>query len=621
MNGSGMFVVSLVLFAALQSVSPDTMADPVRRDGMVRLAQAETIASDAAPAARQAPLTDPSLGLGLTGIADWSTESPFIDVLKTSRDWTAHLPDQWGGVSREAIDAARDGNGWLTRLPDGATAVSAVMLTELPTAMTSAAGPYRMTYDGDGRLHLDGVTNIQRRPGVIKFDYAPTGEHSFRLDIQSINARNPLRNISVVHERDIARFEAGEIFNPEWLALVGDMRVLRFMDWMQTNGSEQGDWSKRPKPEDATWGTPKGVPLEVMVELANETGTDPWFTIPHLADEDYIRNFATYVKDHLDPKLKAYFEYSNEVWNWGFPQAQWADQNGKALWPDEGSAWVQFYAGKAVEMTKVIDAVYGPSVNDRVVKVIATQTGWLGLEEAILTAPRWSADHSGDAPPARHFNAYAITGYFDGALGRDEKAATVKQWLATSRADAEAAGKAAGLADGDLQAYVNAHKFDSAGELALRELRDGSVTGNPEGSLKQVFETFAYHKQVADKYGLQLVMYEGGTHVVGTGTWQEDDELTEFFLWLNASDGMSALYDELLKGWKDAGGTLFNAFTDIGRHDKYGSWGARQHIDDDSVRWQSLTRFNRDNPGWWENRAPGAFIGTGAHSEADHSTE
>lgn len=601
-----MFAASLVLFATLQGVSPDKLP---ANDGLILLAEAGP-ASDAAFDAGQAPLTSPSMGLGLNGVADWTTEYPFIDVFKTSRDWTGHLPNQWGGVSLQAIDAVRDKEGWLVRLPDGASSVSALLLTELPAGMVSAAGTYRLTYEGDGRIEIDGATVLQRRPGVIMFDYTPTGQQMVRLDIQSINARNPLRNIRVVHERDIWRLEAGEIFNPAWLALVGDMRLLRFMDWMHTNDSTQGEWSQRSRPEDPSWATAKGVPLEVMVELANQTGTDPWFTIPHLANEDYITNFVTYVRHHLDPKLKAHFEYSNEVWNWGFQQAQWADQNGKKLWPDEGSAWVQFYAGKAVEMAKVIDNVYGDAADDRVVKVIATQTGWLGLEEPILTAPRWRADHPQEDIPARYFDAYAITGYFDGALGRDEKAATVKQWLAASRADAEAAGRAAGKTGDDLQAFVDEHKFDSAGQLAIRELRDGSVTGNHEGSLKQLFDAFAYHKKIADQYGLQLVMYEGGTHVVGIGQWQEDEELTAFFLWLNASDGMAGLYDELLQGWKDAGGTLFNAFTDIGRHDRFGSWGARQHIDDDSARWQSLSRFNRNNPAWWDERAPDSFIGT-----------
>ena len=39
----------------------------------------------------------PSLGMGLSGIADWSSELPFIDLMKSARPWTGHLPGHWGG--------------------------------------------------------------------------------------------------------------------------------------------------------------------------------------------------------------------------------------------------------------------------------------------------------------------------------------------------------------------------------------------------------------------------------------------------------------------------------------------------------------------------------------------
>ena len=32
-------------------------------------------------------------------------------------------------------------------------------------------------------------------------------------------------------------YQAGEIFNPDWLSVVDDARQLRFMDWMNTNSN------------------------------------------------------------------------------------------------------------------------------------------------------------------------------------------------------------------------------------------------------------------------------------------------------------------------------------------------------------------------------------------------
>ncbi|TGN51047.1 hypothetical protein E4L95_17065, partial [Paracoccus liaowanqingii] len=553
-------------------------------------------------------LTNPSMGVGLGGVTDWSTQMPFLDVFKTSRPWTGHLEGRWGGATSQQIEAVSDANGYLTKLPAGVSHVSSLFLTEMPSQMTSVAGTYRVTYDGQGDIRVTGGTNVRYGDGEIWFDYTPRNSNLVSIDIHRITGTDHIRNISVVHEKNIPAFEAGKVFNPQWIEMIDDMRSLRFMDWQGTNNSDVSSWADRAQMSDATWATEAGVPLEIMVQLANETGTDPWFNIPHLASPDYIRKFVAYMKENLDPDLKPSFEYSNEVWNFQFEQAQWAHQQGQRLWPGQSDAWVQFYGMKSAEMARIVDQVYGANVNDLVNKVIATHTAWQGLEESILDAP--NAVANGSARPASLFNDYAITGYFDGSLGR-EKGATVLDWIASSEASALAQGRAQGLSGSQLAAHVQEHKYDRAIDLAVRELRDGSVTGNPDGSIANLVKSFAYHKKVADAYKMDLVMYEGGTHVVGTGQWSNNKVLADFFNALNQSDDMGGLYQELMQGWKDAGGTLFNAFVDVGRHGIHGSWGALQHLDDQSERWDAIVAFNKANPGWWEDRDPGDFIGSG----------
>lgn len=556
-----------------------------------------------------AAVKNPSIGVGLDGVTDWSTQSPFLDVFKTSREWFGDLPGQWGGVDDDVVRAALGDDGWPLRLPVGAASISTLILTELPSEMTSAAGRYRLTYEGRGVIEVQGGSDLRYGPNEIWFDYAPNDGRMVKISINRTTADDPIRNISVVHQDHIDAFEQGAIFNPVWLGLISDMRLLRYMDWMRTNNSLQSEWADRPKRDDFSWGTNAGVPLDIMVELANQTGTDPWFTLPHLASDEYIHEFATYLRDNLDPDLKAHFELSNEVWNWQFEQAQWAHTQGRGLWPDNGSAWVEYYAGRASHMAQIVDQVFGDDADLRVVNVLSTQTGWLGLEDAILNAPHWVKAQPDDVAPFSYFDAYAITGYFDGALGRDDKPQVVRKWLAQSLEAAQVDAKAQGLTDKERADYIEQHKYDVAGDLAFRELRDGSVTGDPSGSLQDIFSMFAYHKKVADEYGLQLLMYEGGSHIVGVGEWVDDEELTAFFIWLNQHDRMGEAYSELLAGWRDAGGTLFNAFVDVGRHSKWGSWGSLEHVDDRSARWDALVDFNQANPGWWETRPDEAFIG------------
>ncbi len=42
------------------------------------------------------PPADPSLGMGLAGIADWETQMPFIDLMKSARPWVAIRPRSGG---------------------------------------------------------------------------------------------------------------------------------------------------------------------------------------------------------------------------------------------------------------------------------------------------------------------------------------------------------------------------------------------------------------------------------------------------------------------------------------------------------------------------------------------
>jgi hypothetical protein len=569
------------------------------------VAEAAPAALESAPVAWNAPAPNPPLAMGLAGIHDWSTEQPFVDLMKTARSWIGHLPDQWGGWDHAALAAGGylDANGWPVAVPEALTGITTLILTDQPADAASLAGRYRLTYQGEGVIELGGrATNVRYGRGEIWFDYAP-GEGFVILTIAATDPRRTgdhVRDIAVVKAENVALHEAGAIFNPGWIARVRHLRAVRFMDWMATNDSEASDWARRPKPGDFSY-APAGAPVEIMVALANEIGADPWFTLPHRATDGWMRSFAEYVRDHLDPRLKAHVEYSNELWNWQFGQARWADAEARARWgadaPDD--AWMQFAGMRAAEMAQIWDDVFGPDADRRLVKVIATQTGWLGLESPLLEAPLWVAEDPGHRPPVAYFDAYAVTGYFGGALG-NEKAAAVRGWIAGSRATAAAEADARGLNGRAHAAFVETHGFDRAVAQAAAELRDGSVTGDPGDSLGELLgRTLPYQAEVARAHGLDLIMYEGGTHVVGIGPAVDDPDLTAFFTRLNYAPEMGALYAELLDGWRRLGGTLFNAFVDVYPPGKWGSWGALRHLDDGNPRWEALASFNQTSA-WWD---------------------
>ena len=68
-----------------------------------------------------------------------------------------------------------------------------------------------------------------------------------------------------LHARNVCAPETGALRRCS-LSRGSLCNTIRFMDWMDTNGSKPKRWADRPRLEDANWAT-KGVPVEVMVDL------------------------------------------------------------------------------------------------------------------------------------------------------------------------------------------------------------------------------------------------------------------------------------------------------------------------------------------------------------------
>lgn len=532
-------------------------------------------------------ITNPHLSLGLATVVDWSVQQPFLNVMKTARPWIGNMDGQWGGMEYEVLrdGGYLDANGWPIALPPNIMSLSALLLTDLPQDAGKVAGRYILRYSGKGDLQLGGrAEGVSAKPGLMSFDYTP-GPGSVVLTLSALDAADPIRDISVVREDHLAAHDVGALFNPDWLRRIRGAKGLRFMDWMATNNSKLARLADRPKHADFSWAV-NGVPVEVMIALANELRADAWFTMPHLAEDALVRAYAEAVRDNLAPGLTAQVEYSNEMWNWQFDQAAWADKQCRARW-NATDCWVQYYGLRAAEVADIWAEVFGQAGKDRLARVIATQTGWMGLEDQILNAPLVVAE--GRTRPADSFDAYAVTGYFAAGLGGDAKAALLRGWIVDSRQLAHAQADQQGLAGKAKDAFVAAHRFDMATDRAATELENGFITGQSGDTLVALLtEVLPYHADIAKQHGLALMMYEGGTHVVGNGILLDDDEATAFFHHLNYAPQMGRLYDQLLEGWAALTPAPFNAFVDVYNPSKWGSWGGLRHLSDDNPRWQAL---------------------------------
>ena len=564
------FLAAMITYSALYSDIPPELSDfpeglhPLIRDNYPQVAariwnafSGAIIPAGAIEVIPETGLTDPSLAMGLNGIADWSTQQPFINVMKTARPWIGHLPGEWGGwdVARLMEEGHLDANGWPISIPEDVEALEAFVLTDQAPGGTSIAGRYTVTWEGQGDIRITGAAlDVNREGDVITFGYLPT-EELVAVRIESVDPEDPIRNIAIVREDLLPFHEAGVLFNPDWIAKIQDLRMIRFMDWMLTNGSPQVTWADRPLPDDFSY-VWRGSPIEVMVELSNQIGADPWFTLPHMADDAYVRAFATMVLNTLEPDLVVHAEWSNEVWNFIFPQAVWARDMAIERWgegvPDDG--WMQFAGLRAAQVADIWGEVYAGR-EDSLVRIVGTHSGWFGLEESLLEAELVVRD--GLPRPADSFDGYAITGYFGFEIGEDDMADRLRGW-------------------------VNA---GTANEEVTRMLREGSFRELTD-------DVFPYQAGVAERYGFELHMYEGGTHVAGHGLQSQDATLTAFYNAYNYSPEMAALYADLLTAWREYGDGPFNAFVDVSAPSQFGSWGALRHLDDVNPRWSTMQAFN-----------------------------
>lgn len=587
-------VVTEEMAAAMQTIAAEAIARDTVASATPAIAIAAATSPDklAVPDPATAPLPDPTvaalggitvpgIAMNLAGVSDWSTQVPFLNILKSARPWIAHRPNQWGGWETADLRAAGhlDAGNWPQSLPRGATGMTTLVLTDLPEDTVGVAGRYVLAWSGGGTVRVEGrAQNVTAIPNRITFDFVP-GPGSVLVTLADIPPDNPPRDMVLVRKDREAALAAGHIFNPDFLARLRGTEVIRTMDWMATNGSGLAHSSDRPLPSDFTWAH-RGVPVEVITALANELDADAWFCVPHMADDALAADMARAAAAGLEPGRRAWVEYSNEVWNWGFPQAEWVAGRSEDLWGTR-DRWMEWYGMRSAQVGAIWADSFGGT--DRLVRVGSTQTAWQGLEAQVFTG----AATVGDAT----FDVWAVTGYFAAGLGTPDKLPMVRGWLAESRTAAEAEADSLGLTGAARDAHIAAHRFDLATARAALELSDGGISGSPGDTLASLLSTtLPYQAEVAKGAGLKLAMYEGGTHVVGLGPAVEDAELTAFFTHLNYAPEMGELYERLVKGWAELSETPFTAFNDIAPPSKWGSWGALRHLSDDNPRWRALAK-------------------------------
>jgi hypothetical protein len=525
-----------------------------------------------------------AIGTNLDGLAYWSPALPTIDLVRSAGEWVPQNDAEYDTGEPISLNA----NGWVSALPTANTParytrVNLNVLHDNPAAPVDAR--YVLLYSGRGNLRLveiGGAKTLESTPGRILVTSTSSG--GLYLQITATDRSDPIRDLHVVREDLLPQFEAGQTFNPAFIEKIRPFHTLRFMDWMNTNVmfdrtgkpiTEEAqqrtatpiDWADRARPGAMRWGdSSRGVPVEAMVELANRTGAEPWFNMPTNASDDYVRGFATYVRDHLRRDRRIHVEFSNEVWNFAFPQSRYAAARAiKELGPDV--KWMEWYGKRAAQVGMIWNRVFGEPIRrgadpGRVLVVYNTQFGWKGLEQLGLETEHWRDAKGTHIRASDYFDEYAITGYYDGTMNTDAAANTVIGWWRDA---------------------------DGGYARALAVLRDRITNFN--------VPSYVYHAGQAGKRGLRLVSYESGFGEYTPISQHNNQAYTDFLAQLQRRPEFHALETANYTAFKNAGGSLYMNFGIISTPGKWGNWSALESVNQKtSPRYQALVDWIATNP-------------------------
>ena len=518
----------------------------------------------------------PKLGINVGDLGKLTSSVPFTDIFKSSRGWFTSCEFNWQtgqaidpGCSRKTSLNTReqdklhlDGNGWVRSLPlpqDAPIFTSVTSTWRLSDNFPT--GRYVVLYEGEGIIKISGDLRMgAQRAGHMEFDLL-SPKRNLRLQITRTDPRrngNYIRNIRIVpkkNEHDYMR----QVFTPAYVARIRPFHALRFMPWSNPRSNEAVEWNERTGIGAAHYTGKTGVPAERMIDLANVINASPWLSIPYKASDDHMLQYARMVKNRMRKNQTIYIELSNEVWNSIFPAATYAARKADKYWKypykkvPAGKRRVllsaNWYAKRSVEMCQIWKKEFS-SERNRVKCVMGSLSSvpWLGKE--ILDCPLWKAAHG----CGRHIDAYGIGPYFGEYIATKGNRPEVKQWLRD--------------ADG------------GKGRL-FREIFEGGVLkkGPKGGAMARVQEHLHANKKLADKYGLQLLAYEAGQHLIRYDPPHtvKDPALLNLFMSAQNDPRMRDAYNQYLQLWGSVSDGLLLHFYGIGQPEPRNFFGMLAH--------------------------------------------
>lgn len=494
--------------------------------------------------------------------SDWTPTPPFIDLMEYARPFYVQ-----GGMTNAEMKAAGliDEQGWVKEMPASGNPITYCGHWQHRPGKAERAGDYTLTWDGEGTISISTAGDVSG----ISIDYpnktatftlnSSAAEQFIRISILSVNTADHMRNMKLIRNDRAVAYAGGARVNPDYKAFLDQFKVaaLRNLNAHGINGDAQVTWSQRKLPG----GPNKGrIGWEQWVTLCNELAVPMWVCVPYYADDEYITQLATLIRDEFNASLPIYVEWSNEVWNTKFDAGKALAADAVAAWdPDgskgyEGEKWTVrwgWHTKKAVNVALIFNTVFGEAGRSRIKHVLAGQqaggsSGTWGISQSLRNDDDsyWKVNEPDDfVDPRTVFDFLSPSSYFGtNMIQSSVRRAAILEALETSEEAAFAVIKAYTL------------DIDIPDMLArLKAWRDLAVAR-----------------------GMGLIQYEGGQHIVqsfGLSIPAEDQEAIRSILFaFRISQHMVDCYEVWWSNIRALGMSTMAQYMDVGENSETNAW-------------------------------------------------
>lgn len=496
-----------------------------------------------------------SLGGNLQTQNQYCLDHAFTDLVKAVDNFKG--PSGSGAV-------ATDSNGWPT------ADFSADLWDTNGFGVKVDTGRYNVSFKGPSTTV---VGSLSAGVKITKVSYnSSTGINTYAVDVapgtgrlalKFIHTGGAVKNLKVLQPG--YSLSSYPVFTNKYVNMMKSLHpdTLRLMDFTQANNSTDSNWTSRSKPTDALY--KHGVPWEYCIQLMNQLHSNIWVNIPGHADNGYVQNLANLLKYNLDPSLKIYVEYSNEVWNtiydqgrYNIAQTKTEVASGKTNLKYDGDNNIydladRRYARRSKEIADIFRGVFTvagqPSpINTRIRVILSGQ---------VANSSRYTNElkyiNTVYGAPKKWFYGIGIGSYFGLNKYADQQDATGK--------------------------WTNSNK-----NVTVDQILQGmglSIDAWSNGR-------FASKLAIAAPYGLKLEAYEGGEDTIGPFNIAAKKAA-------NLDPRIEPLIQRFMQTFKSQGGDLFNWFSLGSRtfDGPYGTWTLTNNINNLNAPKEQVFRILR----------------------------